>query len=79
MMAPQVDKVPKLWRSVNVNFGRNITWLEWLADPNGGGMDIEMLEQLHEKDKHEIKSAIAGLYRKFTDQLMQSISSLGAP
>lgn len=79
MMAPQADKLPKLWKSVNVNFGRNITWLEWLADPNGGAMNIEMLEQLQQKDKHEIKSTIAGLYRKFTDQLMQSISSLGAP
>ena len=79
MMAPQADKLPKLWKSVNVNFGRNITWLEWLADPNGGAMNTEMLEQLHQKDKHEIKSTIAGLYRKFTDQLMQSISSLGAP
>jgi hypothetical protein len=30
-------------------------------------------------DKHEIKSRIAALYRKFTDQLMTSLGELGAP
>ena len=79
MMAPQEDKLPKLWKSVNVNFGRKITWFEWLEDPNGGAMNTEKLEQLLTKEKHEVKTAIAGLYRKFTDQLMHSISSLGAP
>ena len=79
MMAPQEDKLPKLWKSVNVNFGRKITWFEWLEDPNGGAMNAEKLEQLLTKEKHEVKTAIAGLYRKFTDQLMHSISSLGAP
>ncbi len=39
----------------------------------------ENLEQLLAKERHEIKTVLAGLYRKFTDQLMQSITSLGAP
>jgi hypothetical protein len=42
-------------------------------------MNSKTLENLLTKDKHEIKSTIAGLYRKFTDQLMQSIGTLGAP
>lgn len=79
MMAPQKDKLPKLWKSVNVNFGSSITWLEWLEDPKGGDMNSKKLENLLAKEKHEVKSIIAGLYRKFTDQLMQSICSLGAP
>ena len=79
MMAPQEDKLPKIWKAVNVNFGRDITWLQWLGDPKGGAMNTTMLEELLTKEKHEIKTIIAGLYRKFTDQLMQSISTLGAP
>ena len=44
MMAPQKDKLPKLWKSVNVNFGSSITWLEWLEDPKGGDMNSKKLE-----------------------------------
>ena len=79
MMAPQEDILPKIWKSVNVNFGRNITWFEWLENPKGGAMNAENLEHLLAKERHEIKTVLAGLYRKFTDQLMQSITSLGAP
>ena len=79
MMAPQKDKLPKIWRSVGVNYGQKITWFDWLQSKDGGGMTPESIEQLAMLDDHEIKSAIAKLYRKFTDQLMQSISSLGAP
>ena len=79
MMAPQKDKLPKIWRSVGVNYGQKITWFDWLQSKDGGAMTPESIEQLAMLDDHEIKSAIAKLYRKFTDQLMQSISSLGAP
>ena len=60
-------------------YGQNITWFDWLQSKDGGGMTPESIEQLAMLEDHEIKSAIAKLYRKFTDQLMQSISSLGAP
>lgn len=79
MMAPQQDKLPKLWLPVQVNYGQKITWLDWLEDSNGGAMTIAALEKMAELEGHEIKSEIAKLYRKFTDQLMTSISSLGAP
>lgn len=79
MMAPQKDKFPKFWLPVQVNYGQRITWIEWLCNPQGGGMTVEQIEELAQQDEHEIKATIAKLYRKFTDQLMQSISSLGAP
>ena len=79
MMAPQQDKLPKLWLPVQVNYGQKITWLDWLEDSNGGAMTIAALKKMAELEEHEIKSEIAKLYRKFTDQLMNSISSLGAP
>ena len=79
MMAPQKDKFPKVWLPVQVNYGKKITWIDWLGSAEGGGMTAKDVEELSTLDDHEIKSAIAKLYRKFTDQLMQSISSLGAP
>ncbi|MBP66393.1 MAG: hypothetical protein CMA67_03955, partial [Euryarchaeota archaeon] len=79
MMSPQKDKFPKFWRSVEVNYGRSITWFEWLVNDNGGAMTANKITQISKLEEHEIKTEIAKLYRKFTDQLMQSMTSLGAP
>ncbi len=79
MMAPKNHKLPRLWKPVDVNVGKGITWFEWLINPNGGNVSEKDLISLKELDEHEIRSTIASLYRKFTDQLMKSIESLGAP
>ena len=79
MMAPQIHKFPRLWKPVIVNVGKGITWFEWLINPNGGNVSENDLITLSEQEEHEIKSTLAALYRKFTDQLMKSIESLGAP
>jgi len=42
-------------------------------------MSSKQIRAIADLEKHEIKSRIASLYRKFTDQLMTSISELGAP
>jgi len=42
-------------------------------------MDAESLNAIAQGEDHEIRAALSKLYRKFTDQLMGSISALGAP
>jgi hypothetical protein len=42
-------------------------------------MSSKQIRAMADLDKHEIKSRIAALYRKFTDQLMTSLGELGAP
>ena len=79
MMAPQSDKLPKLWKPIKINYGKKISWLEWLSSSEGGDMSTEQIKAMAKLEKHEIKSSIAALYRKFTDQLMASIGKLGAP
>tara|TARA_S200000501_G_scaffold83647_1_gene75939 strand:- start:22914 stop:23699 length:786 start_codon:yes stop_codon:yes gene_type:complete len=79
MMEPKKHKLPRLWKPININFGKGISWIEWLSDPNGGNTTIEDLTILKTLEKHEIKSRLALLYRKFTDQIMNSIAELGAP
>jgi 1-acyl-sn-glycerol-3-phosphate acyltransferase len=79
MMAPKKHKLPRLWKPIKINFGKGITWIEWLSDPNGGNITKEDLSKLKNLDSHEIKSQLATLYRKFTDQIMNSITELGAP
>ena len=79
MMAPQKHKLPRLWKKIKVDFGKGVTWLEWLENPKGGNISAEDLRSLKNQEEHEIKAKLAALYRKFTDQLMATIQHLGAP
>ena len=79
MMKPQDHKLPRLWRRIGLSAGVGITWMQWLEHENGGGMTSTQLLELAEMEDHEIRSSLANLYRKFTDQIMASISTLGAP
>ena len=79
MMMPQDHKVPRLWRRITLSAGKGITWMQWLEHENGGNMKAKQLVELSTKGEHEIRAELSALYRKFTDQLMGSISALGAP
>ena len=79
IMAPITDKVPKLWRGAEFDFGKGITWLEWLTSPLGGNHTSASLASVAAGNEAEIRAEHARLCRKFTDQLMQSLSALGAP
>jgi hypothetical protein len=50
-----------------------------LGHEKGGAMTKDSLMAMKDLEDHEIRSQLALLYRKFTDQLMQSLVSLGAP
>ena len=79
MMEAQKHKFPRLHKQVTIQSGEGITWYQWLADVNGGNQSAESLKLLAEKEEHEIRSELAAIYRRFTDQLMGSILALGAP
>ena len=79
IMQPQHHKWPRLYRRFDVNAGSGVTWLQWLASSNGGNMNAAGLRALAQQDEHEIRAELARLYRSFTDQLMASMSALGAP
>jgi 1-acyl-sn-glycerol-3-phosphate acyltransferase len=79
MMEPQKHKLPRLHRPVTFQSGEGVTWYQWLTDVNGGNQSVSSLKQLAEKEEHEIRSELASLFRRFTDQLMGSIQALGAP
>lgn len=79
IMAPKLHKFPRLWKRFEVNIGQPVTWMEWLAHPNGGNLEAEQLSAISHLDDHEIRAELAGLYRRFTDQIMGSLRALGAP
>ncbi len=78
IMAPG-DKILRFWKPFTVTFGESITWNKWLVHPNGGGQDEDTIVSITSLSDAERRDAMRKLYRKFTDQLMGSIKSLGAP
>ena len=79
VMQPQHHKWPRLWKRFDVCAGQGVTWLDWLGHPEGGAMTVEQLQQLAQEDEHLVRTELAKLFRLFTDQLMGSLSDLGAP
>ena len=79
MMMPQNHKLPRPWKKVDINYGKSMTWYQWLVDADGANVDASYLVDLSSKESHEIKSELASLYRKFTDQFMTNLKLLGAP
>lgn len=78
-MKPQQHKLPRFWRPLSVNAGESISWYSWLEHQSGGNHTPSSLNQLAQCEEHEIRVELARLYRLFTDQLMGSLSALGAP
>ncbi len=78
IMAPG-DKVLRFWKPFVVTYGESITWNNWLLHPEGGGLDEQAITSIIVLPDSERREAMRKLYRKFTDQLMGSIKSLGAP
>ena len=76
MMAPKVHKIPRLWKKVNINCGHGTSWNEWLEKNDFTGKDIIAIAKM---DEEERKEKLAGMFRGFTDELMQDIAALGAP
>ena len=64
---------------ITMSVGEGITWREWIQHPSGGALSEHEIELIAESEEQEREKEMARLYRKFTDQLMGSLSALGAP
>ena len=79
MMQPSTHKFPRLWRRVNITIGRGVTWEEWLLHPDGADLETAEVIAMAEMEDDDLNAKMAVLQRQFTDQLMASLSHLGAP
>ena len=77
-MAPK-EKIIRFGKRVDVSFAEGITWNEWIVHPNGGAQDEGSIREIIEADDQGREALMRVLYRRFTDQLMRTLSSLGAP
>ena len=69
----------KPWKRIDVYIGDSITFAEWLSNPSGGGFDDSDIEKILSKDEDEKKSGMKTIYRKFTDQIIETLRLNGAP
>ena len=77
-MTPK-EKIIRFGKRVDVTFAEGITWNEWVVDPNGGAQDEESIREIIEADEQGREVLMRVLYRRFTNQLMGTLSALGAP
>lgn len=73
MMRPG-SKIIRLWKRVEVKVDEPITFAQWAASQQGGGLTDGDMDRLSES-----KEEMGELYRRFTDQLMETMRLMGAP
>ena len=78
IMAPG-DKIIRFGKSVDVTYGKGITWNEWIVHPLGGAQDEASIRTIIESNEKQRRAAMGKLYRKFTNQVIGTLAALGAP
>jgi len=76
---PPGTMIPILWKRIDVIIDRPISFGEWLASDYGGGLDDEGVNALIRMDENSRGEFMRSLYRKFTDQLIETLRFRGAP
>ena len=69
----------RFWKRINVTVGKPITFEEWMIEKNGGDMNNDKINQIQKLEGDERDELFRKLYRNFTNQLMETIRSMGAP
>ncbi len=77
-MQPKAHKFPRVWKPVTFHFGKGITWKEWIFHEKGGNLNEDELNELVNQSPEKQKQKLSGLYRRFTDQFMNTLKNMGA-
>ena len=69
----------KPWKRIDVYIGDSITFSEWLSDTEGGNYNDQGIEVIISKNENEKREDMKQIYRKFTDQIIETLRLNGAP
>jgi len=76
---PPGSKLPKPWKRIEIIVDDPITFAQWAADPQGGGIDDAWVRELSQRQTDERQATMRVLYRKFSDQFIETLRIRGAP
>ena len=69
----------KPWKRIDVYIGDSITFSEWLSNHSGGDFNDSIIEEILSKDGEKRRNEMKEIYRKFTDQIIETLRLNGAP
>ena len=70
---------PKPWKRIDLIVDDPITFSEWAAHPDGGSIDDYWVDSMMAKSIDERHEEMRILYRKLSDQLVNTLAMRGAP
>ena len=73
------SKMFRITTPLTMSVGNGITWREWIHHPKGGALSESDLQEIVDSEQDSRDKKMSALFRRFTDQLMGSLSALGAP
>lgn len=73
------SKFPKPWKRIELTVGEPITFAKWICDKDGGNKDEEWVEEMSDLDDDSKRYNMKELYRRFTNQMMETLKVMGAP
>ena len=76
---PPGSKFPKPWKRIELIVDDPITFAEWAESPDGGGIDDDWVDELRSQTIEKQQSEMRVIYRKFSDQLIETLRIRGAP
>lgn len=78
MMEPGKKSI-RLWKRVEVNVDEPITFGQWACNPLGGGISDDEVSRIVSLDEEMRREEMSGLFRRFTDQMIETMRQMGAP
>jgi 1-acyl-sn-glycerol-3-phosphate acyltransferase len=76
---PPGSKLPRPWKKVEVIVDDPITFADWAAHSNGGGLSNDDVSSIAGLSYEARDAVMRRLYRGFTDQIIGTMKKRGAP
>ena len=76
---PPGSKLPRPWKKVEVIIDDPITFADWAAHSDGGGLSDDDVASLVGMSNEARNDSMKRLYRGFTDQIIETMRQRGAP
>ena len=67
------------WKRIDIYIGIPITFAEWVSSPLGGDLDDEKINELLLEDEKIKMDKMKIIFRKLTDQIIETLRMNGAP